>query len=416
MIRTAIVAPSSATHLFPQLRNAMPKLVSTPLVVTAAIAVTTALLLAVSVQRIAQAQDSAPNAKAARPAMTVTTAKPASSTLPVTLAANGNIVAWQEASIGSLANGLQLREVRVNVGDRVKRGQLLASFGPETIEAELAQAEAAAAEADAARQSADADWAKARVLKDTGALSAQQISQYETATRTAAARVKAAEANVRAARVRLAHTRVVAPDDGVISARQATVGAVSPAGSELFRMIRQARLEWRAEVTSTQLGRIREGSLARLTAANGEAIEGRVRTIAPTVDPSTRLALVYVDLPANARVSAGMFAKGEFQLGETQAVTVPQQSVVLRDGFAFVFVVGANNKVVQRKVTAGRRTGDRIEILDGVRDNETVAAMGAGFLTDGDTVRVTELPPSPAAPPTTPAKKAATPSSARNPS
>ena len=98
--------------------------------------------------------------------------------------------------------------------------------------------------------------------------------------------------------------------------------------------------------------------------------------------------LVYVDLPAPGAAKAGMFARGEFEIGQTSALTLPQSAVLLRDGFAWVFVVGADSKVSQSKVKVGRRVGERIEVLDGVDAAARVVASGGGFLSDGDTVRV----------------------------
>ncbi|WP_010106954.1 efflux RND transporter periplasmic adaptor subunit, partial [Verminephrobacter aporrectodeae] len=198
----------------------------------------------------------------------------------------------------------------------------------------------------------------------------------------------AAQAGVDAQRLRLAHTRVLAPDSGVISARTATVGAVVSAGNELFRMLRRGRLEWRAEVTASELHRIQPGIKVRVTPADGSTVEGSVRMVAPTVDPLTRNALVYVDLPAHAQLRAGMFARGEFALGDSEALTVPQEALVLRDGFAYVFVLDARQRVQQRKVQTGRRVADRVEVLSGLDAQASIAVRGAGFLNDGDLVRV----------------------------
>mgnify|MGYP006195352249 CR=1 FL=1 len=196
-----------------------------------------------------------------------------------------------------------------------------------------------------------------------------------------------------AQQLRLRHTQVLAPDSGVISARTATVGAVVGAGTELFRMVRKGRLEWRAEVTSTELRRIAPGAKVSVTAASGATAEGTVRMIAPTVDPQTRNALVYVDLPLNTDFRAGMFARGEFALGASDALTVPQEALVVRDGFSYVFVVGAEQRVQMRKVQTGRRVADRVEVLSGLDANASVAVRGAGFLNDGDLVRVVSTPP-----------------------
>ncbi len=328
-----------------------------------------------------------PAATAPKPALTVTTAQPHTTQLPITLSANGNITAWQEAVVGSESNGLRLSEVRVNVGDTVRAGQVLASFAAESVLADVAQTKANLAEAEANALDAAGNAERARSLQATGALSTQQINQYETSAQTAKARVDAARATLAVQQLRLKHTQVLAPDSGVISARSATVGAVVPSGTELFRLIRQGRLEWRAEVTSSELGRLPVGTAVALTAANGAQVSGKVRMLAPTVDLQTRSALVYVDLPANAAVKAGMFAKGEFNLGMSGALTVPQQAVVVRDGFSHVFRLNADSRVSQVKVQAGRRLGDRVEVQAGLTPDTVLVVSGAGFLNDGDLVK-----------------------------
>ncbi len=328
---------------------------------------------------------------APKPALTVTTEPPSQVMLPIRLTANGNITAWQEASIGSQSSGLQLTDVRVNVGDSVRAGQVLATFSAESVEADVAQARASLMEAEANAADAAGNAARARTLDTTGALSAQQINQYLTTEQTAKARVAASRATLAATQLRLNYTRLIAPDDGIISARTATVGAVVSSGAELFRMIRKGRLEWRAEVTSSELGRLAIGTKARVTAANGTALTGTVRMIAPTVDPLSRAALVYVDLPPSpansAPAKAGMFASGAFDLGTSSALTVPQQAVVVRDGFSYVFGLNTDSRVSQLKVQTGRRLGDRIEVVAGLRADALLVASGAGFLNDGDLVK-----------------------------
>ena len=326
-----------------------------------------------------------------KPALTVTTVRPMSARLPIKLAANGNVAAWQEAIIGSESSGLRLTEVRVNVGDIVAKGQVLAVFSADSVNADVAQARAALMEAEANAGEAAANAARARTLQTSGALSAQQISQYLTAEATARARIASSKAGLSSQQLRLKYTQVVAPDSGVISARSATVGAVVGAGTELFRMIRQGRLEWRAEVTAAELVRLHPGTSAVVKAANGSELTGKVRMIAPTIDAQTRSALVYVDLPAsvgaNAPFKAGMFASGQFELGTSDAITVPQQAVVVRDGFSYVFRLNADQRVSQLKVQAGRRLGERIEVVAGMAPDALVVVDGAGFLNDGDMVR-----------------------------
>ncbi|MCX7227580.1 MAG: efflux RND transporter periplasmic adaptor subunit [Burkholderiales bacterium] len=338
-----------------------------------------------------------------RPALVVTVVRPERAELADTLSANGSVAAWQEASVGAEVNGLRIAEVRAQVGDTVKRGQVLAVFAADTVRADVANAQAALAETRAAVGEAQASAAdaqsnaeRARQVEASGALSAQQIAQYQTAAQTAQARLASAQARVQSAQaqlqsqdLRLRMTQVLAPDDGVISARAATVGAVVPAGQELFRLVRGNRLEWRAEVTATELARLAPKQAVRVLPASGGEIAGTVRTIGPVVDAQTRNALVYVDLPAGSAARAGMFARGEFRLGGSTALVVPQQAVVVRDGFSYVFRV-EGGRAVQQKVRTGRRDGERLEVLEGVTPEAALVARGAGFLNDGDVVQVVD--------------------------
>ena len=341
----------------------------------------------------------------AKPSLTVTTTQPQSQNLARSLLANGSLAAWQEAIVGAEANGLKVTEVRVNVGDRVQRGDVLAVLQADTLRAELAQAEAALAEATASAQEAKAQSDRARSLQQQGFFSNAQLSQTLAADASAQARVQSARALVQLQNVRLSQTLVRAPDAGVISARQATVGSVVGAGTELFRLIRQGRIEWRAEVTAAEIGRIQVGAPVNIKAASGQLLQGKVRMVAPSVDAQTRNALVYVDLPLQTgSARAGMYAQGEIELGQSQALTVPQTAVVVRDGFSYVYTVGADQKVSQLKVQTGRQSGGRVEVTSGLKADARVVASGGAFLNHGDTVRVVDAPASLAAP-TAPATK-----------
>jgi len=285
-------------------------------------------------------------------------------------------------------SGLRLVDVRVNVGDVVRQGQVLAVLDDQSAQTDLLAAQAAWAEAQASAALASADAQRAASLKDTGALSAQQIAQLGAQDAIAKARVQAAQAQVSAAQLRLKNTQITAPDHGVIAWRNASIGAVVGAGTELFRMVRQGRLEWRAEVTSSEIAKIKRGASAVITAASGAQVTGKVRMIAPTLDPQTRNALVYVDLPAHPAIKAGMFARGQFALGSQTGLSLPQQALVLRDGFTYAMRIDAGNKVSQVKLQTGQRSADAVEILSGIKAGEKFVASGAAFLADGDTVRV----------------------------
>jgi HlyD family secretion protein len=97
---------------------------------------------------------------------------------------------------------------------------------------------------------------------------------------------------------------------------------------------------------------------------------------------------VFVDIGAPGTVKPGMFARGEFNLGASSSLSLPQTAVLLRDGFSYVLLVGADSKVILTQVSVGRRNADRVEITGGIEPNARVVAAGGGFLGDGDLVRV----------------------------
>ena len=335
------------------------------------------------------AQGAAPKAQA-RPALTVTVTRAQTQNLAQGVSANGTVAAWQEASIGAEIGGLRLTEVRVNVGDQVKAGQVLAVFAADNVLVEINQAKAAMNEAKAVAAEAQANADRARALQPSGVISAQQFNQSLTAEATAKARVESAQALMAVHELRLRQTQVKAPDSGVISSRSASVGAVVGLGTELFRQIRGNRLEWRADMVSSDLFQIKAGQKVHIQAAAGGTVTGTVRMVAPTVDGQNRTGTVYVDLPSNAMASLkpGMYARGDFEFGSSSAAMVPQQSVVIRDGFSQIFVVQADQRVKLYKVNLGRRQGEWLEVTSGLPAEANVVVRGAGFLTAGDLVKV----------------------------
>jgi len=342
--------------------------------------------------------ETAPTDKAAEssPALSVTVIQPAVRDIPITLSANGSIAAWQEAIIGSEVSDLRLAEVLADVGEKVKKGQLLAVFADESVLADVAQTKATLAEAEATLGDARLNASRAKQVATTGALSSQQVDQYLTSEKTALAKTQSAKAQLDFQLLRQKYTRVLASDDGIISSRSATLGAVATKGQELFRLIRQNRLEWRGELTAAEMSQLKPGIAVSVIVPNVGQVTGKIRFLAPTLDAQSRNGLVYVDLPAADKqgLRAGMFAHGEFTLGNSSGLTIPQDTISLREGFSYVFRLSEQSddraKVSQVKVQLGRRTGDSLEILSGINADDRLVASGASFLADGDTVKVVQ--------------------------
>lgn len=321
-------------------------------------------------------------------ALTVTVTQPTVENWPTSITANGSLIAWQEAVIAAEIGGLRITAINAEVGQTVKNGQELATLAKDSVEADLARAKAGVSQAQASLNEAKLNADRARRLKTTGALPAQQIDQYLAAEATATANLEAQQAVLQGEEIRLRQTKIVAWDDGVIASRTATLGTVVQPGTELFRLVRKNRLEWKADVAGRNADQLQAGQKARLTLPTGKPVDGEIRVVAPTLDPNTRTLSVYVSLPQGSSARAGMFAQGEILLGDSKALTVPQSAIVLRDGNSYVFEVGADNRLTQHLVQVGRRLQDKVEILSGITEQTRLVASGGAFLNDGDSVKV----------------------------
>jgi RND family efflux transporter MFP subunit len=320
--------------------------------------------------------------------LTVEVVAPQTQTWRQSLQASGPVSAWQEIIVSPETGGLRIAELLVDVGASVKRGQLLARLADDSLKADLRKQEAALAQARANLEQALSNVQRARMVEGTGALSAQKVEEYRIAEATSRAALQSAQAELDSIRLKLSQTRIVAVDDGIVSSRSAVLGNVVNAGTELYRVVRQGRVEWRPELGARQLASVRPGQLARVTLPGGEAVAGRVRLVGPTLSTSTGRASVYVSLPADSGARAGMFANGALWLDARPALTLPQSALVMRDGRSYVFLVGEGNKVTSRAVTAGRRQDERVEVLAGLDVNARVVAGGGAFLSDGVQVSV----------------------------
>lgn len=335
-----------------------------------------------------------PEPAAPAPSLVVTTVKPATRAMERTITVSGSAAAWQEMFLGVELTGIRVAEVLVDVGDRVKAGQPLLRLDARTLEVQARQADASVNQARASLELAKANSDRGASLVKEGLISSSNADELRATLASAEAQLVTAEADRDAARLRLGYATLRAPDAGVISARSVQPGQVVSSGSDLLRLIRQGRLEWRAELAEADLPRVAIGTEVELTGPGGERVRGKVRAVSPAIDPETRTGILYADLPEPRNFRAGMFAQGEILLGSAATTVLPREAVVYRDGFPYVFVAGkaaadaaAGFNVQQRRIAVGAQRGDYVEVRDGVQADERVVVQGAGFLSDGDLVR-----------------------------
>jgi RND family efflux transporter MFP subunit len=319
--------------------------------------------------------------------MTVTVEAIRNEAITRSVSATGSIHPWQEVVIGPEVGGYRVSAVLVDVGDRVRRGQVLVRLSSDLLQAEVASRRAAVRSAQADALNADASLRRGETIKSSGALSDADLDRLRAEQVAAQARVETAQSELQTAELRLKYTSVTSPDDGMVSSRTVSVGQIAQAGTEMLRLLRQQRVEWRAEVPEALVGLIKAGQKASIVGPDGSEFDGKVRAVSPTVTVSNRTALVYVDIQkGDAR--PGMFARGRIDIGQGDALLVPVQSVVMQDGYSYVFVLKDGDVVERRGVQALGVRGDDMEIASGVAAGERVAVKGAGFLKDGDAVTV----------------------------
>jgi RND family efflux transporter MFP subunit len=348
------------------------------------------LLLATAVPALVVAADKPALAKT--PPMAVTATLPARQTLVRHLSATGAIFAWQEVIIAPEVGGYQIARVSVEIGDHVKRGQELARLSSALLESSAAVTRAGLMQAQAMLNNAKATLTRGESVFAKGVLSQSDIDTLRANAISAEANLETAKANLDAAELRVRLTVVRAPDDGVISARSANIGQVVQVGTEMMRLLRRGRLEWRAEVPEADMHSIRPGMKVQVQTVQGSVLAGTVRSVAPTIQSSNRTGLIYVDIPSSDGASAGMFARGDIAISSASALTVPLNCLQAQDGYSYVFVVTDKSTVLRRRVQTGASQGNTVEITAGLGAGERVVTSGVAFLNDAQQVNVRPTP------------------------
>jgi RND family efflux transporter MFP subunit len=330
-------------------------------------------------------EDKKADAPAGGQAVTVQTA--VTENLPRSVTASGTVSAWEEVPVGAETGGLTATAVFVDEGSYVRQGQPLVQMNDALLQAQLRQQQAAVqtAEANAARD--DAALARAQELKERGFLSQASLDTALANQRASQANLASARASLSETRTRLSQATIRAPVSGLVISRSVTRGQIIAAGTELFRIVRDGRLELDARVPETQLGLVRAGQTATITSDQAGETTGRVRIVTAEVDAQTRLGVARISLTSPGALRPGMFARASIQVGDQPAMTVPTAAVLYRDNRSGVFVMATGATVRFQPVTVLSRTDTRTAV-EGLPANSRVVIEGAGFLGDGDTVRI----------------------------
>jgi RND family efflux transporter MFP subunit len=304
------------------------------------------------------------------------------------LETSGGLYAWQEVAVGAEVSGYRVAEVLVDVGDTVTKGQVLARLDNTLLRQSYDQAQAAVAVSKANMDQAQASARRGNSLQASGLISKQDAEQLNTNAATASAQLQSAESQLQSAKQLLDYAEIKATDPGVISARNVAPGQIANGGTSLFTLIRDSRVEWRADIPAAYIGKIKRGMHATIKRMDGTTASGTVRTISPGLDANSQRGTAYVDLRLESQVRPGMYVSGSIDMDKAKVLTVPISAVTVRDGFSYVFLVQPDGGVRQQRVTVNRLLSDTVELSDGVSVDDQVVSSGVGLLRDGDKVTI----------------------------
>jgi RND family efflux transporter MFP subunit len=307
--------------------------------------------------------------------------------LPRMINASGTVTPWEEVPVGAETGGLTAVAVNAEEGQTVRQGQVLVALNDTMLRAQLHQQEAAVASARATLAEAQAALGRSRELQQKGYLSQASLDTATARQQTAAAQLASADASRNETVARLGQAAIRAPVSGLISRRSVTKGQIVSAGTELFRIVRDGRLELDAEIPESDLLAVQAGMPAKVTSDQVGETTGTVRIVTSEVNTQTRVGLARISLAPGGGFRSGMFARAQIAAGVRPSPTIPTAAILYRQNQPGVFVVGANNHAQFRRVDILARNADRTAV-GGLTPGERVVVEGAGFLGDNDAVTI----------------------------
>lgn len=318
----------------------------------------------------------------------VTVAVATTRSLTRTVTASGTVTAWEEVPVGAETGGLTASAVLTDEGRYVQQGQVLVQLNDTLLRAQLRQQNAAVASAQASLDQANNALARAQELRDRGFLSQAGLDTAVAQQATAQAQLNAATAGHAETQARVSQASIRAPVSGLVISRSVTRGQIVQPGTELFRIVRDGRLELDAQIPETEIRLVRAGQSAVVSSDDIGSASGSVRIVTPEVDAQTRLGVARISLASGSGLRAGMFARAEIDVGAQEAVVVPTASILYRENRSGVFVLVEGGVARFQEVSVQSRT-DAFSAVDGIPAGAQVIVEGAGFLGDGDRVAVT---------------------------
>lgn len=302
----------------------------------------------------------------------------------------GAIAARYDMPIGNEGDTGRIVGVYVEAGDHVKRGQLLARIDDSVIVQQVNRLSATLEQARAQAALSAAEYGRAQGVEAAGALSAEEIEKRRATSVTDAANVKVVAAQLAEAEARLARTRISAPVEGTVLTRKAEVGQIAnPGGEALLRVASGGEVEMRGQIAEQDLALVKTGQAATVYLTGlARTFTGQVRLLGAIIDPATRLGDIRIQLKPDPALRPGAFARAVVTVEKSQRPVLPQTAVLADAGGTYVLVVNAGNRVERRTVSVANTNDAGVVIGAGLSGSERVVATAAGFLRDGEPVKV----------------------------
>lgn len=354
--------------------------------------------------------ESHPKAASNPPAIPVQTTTVSIQEWPNVYQATGTVRARTAAVLSSKVMAY-VRQVAVQVGDRVRDGQLLVTLESQDLDANVRRAEAGETEVLSAIPEADSGVAGAKANLDLARSTFQRMEQLASKKSIsnqefdeASARLKSAQAayemarakrtqldskltqvreEIRGTQIMRDYTRISAPFSGVVTAKSVEPGNLAAAGAPLLTVEREGAYRLEASVDESRLPFVKTGETVDVTLeALDRRLTAHVSEIVPVVDAASRAYIVKIDLPTMPNLRSGMFGRALFPMGVRKVVAIPPQAMVDRGQLQSVFVV-ENGCARTRLVTIGERGQSTVEVLSGLSEGEKLVSPVPLGLTDG---------------------------------
>jgi len=309
----------------------------------------------------------------------------------------GDVRARQESPLSFQIGGHLVRRL-VDMGARVKKGQVLAELDPGDVGLQVDASRATLTTAQADLQLAQAERDRYRALAAKQVVSRSQLDTTENTYKAAAARVQQANAQLDVARNQAAYASLRAPADGVIAQRQAEAGQIVAAGQAIFTLAADGDREVQISIPEQRIAAFKVGEPVQveLWTQQGKLIPGKIRELAPVADAQARTYAARVELPAGTNVELGQSARVYAVDAQGDGVSVPLAAVFAKDGAPALWIVSPDGtaadgasigKLHLRSVQLGPYGEERVPVLSGIKPGDWILAAGVHLVREGQRVQ-----------------------------